>query len=97
MVCKVVGGLLEMLGRLQQRFGRDATHVGTGAARGWATFFVFPLVDTRDVETQLGCTDGSNVATGTTTDDDDVKLFAHVFTSRPDPTTEGVEANAKNI
>jgi hypothetical protein len=74
---KVVVGVLEVLGRLQQRLGRDAAHVGTGAAGRRAALVVLPLVDTGHVKAQLGCADGGNVATGAAADDDHIKLFAH--------------------
>jgi hypothetical protein len=74
---EVVVGMLKVLARLQQGLGRDATHVGAGAAGRWATGGVFPFIDTSDLETKLGCTDGGNVATGATADDNDVELFAH--------------------
>jgi hypothetical protein len=77
MVSKVVVGVVKVFGRLQQRLAWDATHIGASAAQGWAAFGVFPLVNTGHVHTQLGCTNGGNVAARTTTDDDDVELFAH--------------------
>ena len=66
--------------RFQQRLGRDATHIGAGAARSSAARSVLPLVDTGDVETQLCSADGGNVATRATANDDDIKLLAHVKT-----------------
>ena len=50
---KVVVGVVKVLAGLQQRLGGDATHVGAGAAGGWATGRVFPFVDTGDLETKL--------------------------------------------
>jgi hypothetical protein len=76
-VGKVQLGMLEMLGRLQQRLGGNAAHVGAGAAGSSAASGVLPLVDTGDVETQLCSADGSDVAAGACADHDDVKLLAH--------------------
>jgi hypothetical protein len=74
---EVVVGVVKVFGRLQQGLGRDATHVGAGAAGRWATGCVAPLVDTSDLETELGGANGGDVATGATTNDNDVELFAH--------------------
>jgi len=77
-VGEMVVGMLEMLGRLQQRLGGDATHVGAGAAGCRAACGIFPFIDAGHVHAQLCGADGRDVATGAATDDDDVKLFAHV-------------------
>jgi hypothetical protein len=71
--------LIEVLRRLQQGFGRNATHVGASAAKGWAACRVFPFVDTRYLESQLRCANGGNVTTWAATNDDHIKLFAHAF------------------
>ncbi len=78
MVGEVVVGLVEMLGRLQQRLGGNAAHVGAGAARCGAALAVLPLVDAGHVKAQLRGTDGSDVAAGAAADHDHVELFAHV-------------------
>jgi hypothetical protein len=69
--------MLKVFAGLQQRFGGDATHVGTSAAGRWATGCVFPLVDTSDLETELCSADGCDVATRATANNDDVELFTH--------------------
>ena len=78
-VGKVMVGLIEVLRRLQQSFGRDAPDVGASAAKGWAARRVFPFVDTRYLESQLRCANGGNVTTWAATNDDHIKLFAHAF------------------
>ena len=75
---KVVVGLVKMLRRLQQGLGGNAAHIGTGAARCWATSGVLPFIDTRDLKAQLGSADGGDVATRPRANDDDVEWFAHV-------------------
>ena len=74
---KVMTGLIEVFRRLQQSFGRNATHVGASTAKGWAATCIFPFVDTRDLKSQLRCTDGRNVTARAATNDDHIKLFAH--------------------
>src|SRR3990167_8231693 len=74
---EVLVGVLEMLGRLQQRLGGDAAHVRAGAAGGRTALVVLPLVDAGHVEAQLRGADGADVAAGAAADDDDVELFAH--------------------
>jgi hypothetical protein len=66
-----------MLRALQQRLRGNAAYVSASASRSWPTFGIFPLINTSRIETQLRGTNGSNVATWATADDDDVKLFAH--------------------
>src|SRR3954452_7023931 len=53
------------LGRMQQRFGRDATFMKAGATE-------LALVDQNDVETELGCTQRAGVSAAAATEDDDV-------------------------
>ena len=77
MVSKVVRGLIVVLRRLQQSLGGNAAHVGAGATGRGATLGVFPFVDTGHLETQLGGTNGSDVATRAPADDDDVELIGH--------------------
>ena len=78
---KVLGGMLEVLGRLQQRLGGNAAHVGAGAARSGAALVVLPLVDTGDLHAQLGRADGGDVAARACADHDDVELLAHGYFS----------------
>ena len=73
----MVVGLVKMLGRLQQGFGRNATDVGAGAAGGGAAVGIFPFVDTSHVHAELGSADGGDVAARACTDDDHVKCFEH--------------------
>jgi len=73
MLGEVVVGVVKMLRRLQQGLGGNAAHVGTGAARGWATCGVLPLIDTSDLKAQLGGANGGDVATRPRADDDDVE------------------------
>jgi hypothetical protein len=78
-VGKVMIGLIEVFGRLQQSFRRNATDVGASASKGWAASCVFPFVDTRYLESELRCANGGNVTTWAATNDDHIKLFAHAF------------------
>ena len=78
MLGEAVAGVFVVLGRLQQRLGGDATNVGAGTTRCRAALLVLPFVDAGGVEAQLGCTDGGDVAAGAATDDDHVKILAHV-------------------
>ena len=79
---EVVIGLVKMFGRLQQRLARNAADVGASAARRWAARAVLPLVDTRHAHAQLCRPNGSDIAAGTGTDDDHIKLLAHDFLNR---------------
>ena len=73
MLGEVVVGVVKMLRRLQQCFGGNATHIGTGAAWSWATGGVLPFIDTSDLKAQLGGANGGDVATRPRADDDDVE------------------------
>ena len=73
-VAEVLRRFLVVLRGLQQRLGRDAAHVGAGAARGRPARLVLPLVDARGVETELRRADGGDVAARAAADDDDVEL-----------------------
>ena len=72
-LAEMVRGLLEMLRALQQRLGRNAAHVGAGAAGSGAAFFVFPLVNTGHVQAQLRGANGRDIAARACADNDDVK------------------------
>ena len=74
----MVRGLLEMLGALQQRLGRNAAHVGAGASGSGAAFFVFPLVNAGHVQAQLRGANGRDIAAGACADNDDVKSVTHI-------------------
>ena len=76
-VSEVMRGMLVVLGALQQRLGRNATHVGAGAAGGCAALGVFPFIDTGNLLAQLRSANGCNVTAGAGTDDDDVELLGH--------------------
>ena len=77
---EAVARVFKMLGRLQQRFRRDAADVGAGTARRGAALGVRPLVDASDGKAQLRCADGGDVAARARTDDHYVKLFStHVL------------------
>ena len=80
-VSEVVGRLVVMFRRLQQGFGRNATHIGTGAAWCRATLGILPFINTRHLETQLGCTDGCDVTARASADHDDIKLLGHFYCS----------------
>ena len=72
---KIVLRGVEMLGRLQQCFGRNASHIQTGAAeRGRITGFVHTGVNIGGAETELGSTNGGNIAAGAGADNHYVKL-----------------------
>ena len=78
---EVMVGVVKMLAGLQQGLGGNAADVGASAAGCGATGRVFPLVDTGHVEAQLGRTNGRDIAAWAAADDDDVKIFAHVWLS----------------
>jgi hypothetical protein len=64
---------------VQQRFRRDATDVQTGPAK---TRFALGIgigirFTTGDIETELCGSNGGNIATWTTTDNENVKLLGH--------------------
>jgi hypothetical protein len=50
---EVVPGVLEVLGRLQQRLRRNAADVRAGTAEGRAALVVLPFVDAGGGETEL--------------------------------------------
>ena len=62
---KVMLRSMEMLGRLQQSFGRDAAHVQAGAAQsGGVAGLIHAGIDTGGFETQLCGADGGNITAG---------------------------------
>ena len=69
--------MLVMFGRLQQRFRRDAAHVGAGASGRRAALVIFPFVDAGAAKAQLRSADGRDIAAGAAADDDNVKIFRH--------------------
>ena len=72
---KVVLRGMEMLGRLQQGFGRDAAHIQAGAAQsGGVAGLVHAGIDTGGFETQLCGADGGNITAGAGADDHYVEL-----------------------
>ena len=77
MLGKVVAGMVEMLGRLQQSLGRNTAHIGASATQSRPTLGVFPLVNTSHVKTQLRSPNSRNITTRAAADNDDIKLFRH--------------------
>ena len=61
-----VAGLVEQLGRVQQRLRRDAADIEAGAAEGRV------LLDHRDLHAELRRADGADIAAGAGADDDEV-------------------------
>ena len=68
-----MAGVLEVLGRLQQRLRRDAADVGAGAARRGLAVGARPVVDAGGLEAELRGADRGDVAAGAAADDDDVE------------------------
>jgi len=64
---EVVFGLMQGVGRMQQRFGRNAADIETGTAQSLAA------LDHGGFQAELGAADGTDIAAGATTDDDYVK------------------------
>lgn len=67
--------LVVMLGRLQQRLGRNTSDVSASAARSRLAGIIGPGVDTRNIHAQLGGTNRGNVPTRPCTDNDYIKFF----------------------
>ena len=65
--------------RLQQRLGRDAADIRTGAPQRWLAIGALPVVDAGGSEPQLRRADGGDIAAGTATDDYDIKILGHEF------------------
>src|SRR5271168_3318433 len=63
--------LVKLLGRVQQRLGRDASDIEAGAAERGAA------LDTRHFHAELGGADGADIAAGPGADDDQVETIAH--------------------
>ena len=61
-----VAGLVEHLGGVQQRLGRDAADIEAGAAKRRA------LLDHGDLQAELGGLDGADIAARAGSDDDDI-------------------------
>ena len=64
---------VQLVGGVQQGFGRDATDVQAGAAQRIAAF------DHGDVQPKLGRADGADIAAGAGTDDDCVVVCHGAF------------------
>ena len=77
---KIVLRGMEMFGRLQQGFGRNAAHVqaSTAQCRRIARF-IDTRIDTRGFETQLRGADGRHITAGARTNDNNVELRHDVF------------------
>jgi hypothetical protein len=78
-----VAGVLEILGRLQQRLGRNASDIGAGSAGSGLAVRHRPVVDARGPEAELRRADGRDVAAGTGADDDYVELVSHSSSREP--------------
>ena len=65
-VGEIVLCLVQHVGGMQERFGRDAAHVQAGAAQRFA-----PL-DAGGFQAQLGATNGGNIAARTGANHDDI-------------------------
>ena len=78
---ELVQHVLVLVGRVQQRLGRDATHAQAGAAQGRLAVLAQRGVDAGGLQAQLRGADRGVVAGGAGTDDDDVELFAHLIRS----------------
>ena len=81
-------GLLEQLGGVQQRLGRDAADVEAGAAQRLAA------LDAGGLQPQLGGADRRHIAAGTGADHDQVEVSLCHFISfvprrRPGPSCGG--------
>ena len=72
---KVVVRLFKMLGRLQQRLGRNTAHVSAGATRSGTALTVLPCINTRDRHTQLCGANRGDIATWSCTNNDYIKLI----------------------
>jgi hypothetical protein len=79
LIGKAVAGFLEEVRGVQQRLGRNATNVQAGAAKTRLALWISIGIrfTAGDIETELRGADGGNVATGTTTDNKNVKLLGH--------------------
>src|SRR5690606_28809858 len=81
MLAEMLAGVLEMLGRLQQGFRRNAAHVGAGTARCGAALGIAPGIDASNRLPELGSTNRSDVAAGAGANHHYVKLFGHLMIS----------------
>ena len=63
---EAVPGLVEQLGGMQQRLGRNAADIEAGAAEGRA------LLDHGDLQAELRRADGADIAAGAAADDDEI-------------------------
>jgi hypothetical protein len=55
---------LVILGRFQQGFGRDATHIQAGPAQAGLALRVFPFIYANGIEAQLGAPYGCYIPAG---------------------------------
>ena len=79
MVGEFVGGVLIVLRRLQQRFGRNAADIGAGPSERRLAVRRLPVVDARGFEPQLRRTNRGNVATRAATDYDNIEFLSHIY------------------
>ena len=76
-VGKLVFDFLDVFGRFEQRFGRNAANIQTCATEGGLALRRLPLLHTRDRVTQLSGADRGDVSRRAAADHDHIKLFAH--------------------
>ena len=74
---QVVRDVVELLGRIQQRLGRDAAHVEAGAAEGLLAVLAGPGVDAGGLQAELRGADRGVITGRAAADDDDVEFVAH--------------------
>jgi hypothetical protein len=68
---------MELLGRLQQRLGRNAAHVEAGAAERRLAILADEIVDAGGLQAKLRRADGGDIAGRAGADDDHVVVGGH--------------------
>ena len=81
MIGKVFARMFKVFRRLQQSLAGYTANIGAGAAQCRAALCVFPLVDTRHAEAQLGGANGCDVTARPTPNNDHIEILAHGFQS----------------
>src|SRR5690348_3149333 len=69
--------VVELLGRIQHRLGRNAADIEAGAAERGLAFLADEGVHARRFQAELRRTDRGHITGRAGTDDDDVELFCH--------------------